>query len=99
MPQISDVTSATRSASCQDSTRTSGAAGRAAFVRLLLSDARVPIDEISRLRDHSGTTVTELVYRHRLRPLIETGTTIMDDLFGTAPGDSKSEPTVFQGQI
>lgn len=71
---------------------------RHSFVSLL-SDAGVPIDEISRLGDHSGTTVTELVYRHRLRPLIETGTTIMDDLFGTAAGDSKSEPTVFQGQI
>lgn len=55
---------------------------RHSFVSLL-SEAGVPIEEISRLVGHSGTTVTELVYRHQLRLLIQTGATIMDDLFGT----------------
>ena len=30
----------------------------------------------------SGTNVTELVYRHQIRPAIETGATVMDRLFG-----------------
>jgi delta 1-pyrroline-5-carboxylate dehydrogenase len=46
-----------------------------------LSDAGVPIEEISRLVGHSGTSVTELVYRHQIRPVIQTGATIMDQLF------------------
>jgi integrase len=47
----------------------------------LLSDAGVPLEEISRLVGHSGTSVTELVYRHQIRPVIQTGATIMDQLF------------------
>ena len=38
---------------------------RRSFVSVL-SDAGVPLEEISRLVGHSGTTVTELVYRHQL---------------------------------
>jgi predicted transcriptional regulator len=34
----------------------------AALVRVGLVDAGVPLEEISRLVGHSGTTVTELVY-------------------------------------
>ena len=29
---------------------------------------------------HSGTTVTELVYRHLLKPVIQTGATVIDQL-------------------
>lgn len=54
---------------------------RHSFVSLL-SDAGVPIEEISRLVGHSGTSVTELVYRHQIRPVIQTGATVMDSLFG-----------------
>lgn len=53
---------------------------RHSFVSLL-SDAGVPIEEIARLVGHSGTTVTELVYRHQLRPVIQTGARVMDRLF------------------
>jgi len=53
---------------------------RHSFVSVL-SDAGVPLEEISRLVGHSGTTVTELVYRHQLRPVIQTGATVMDRLF------------------
>jgi integrase len=53
---------------------------RHSFVSLL-SDAGVPIEEISQLVGHSGTTVTELVYRHQIRPVIQTGATIMDAIF------------------
>ena len=54
---------------------------RHSFVSVL-SDAGVPVEEISRLVGHSGTTVTELVYRHQLKPVIQTGATVMDQLFG-----------------
>jgi integrase len=53
---------------------------RHSFVSVL-SDAGVPLEEISRLVGHSGTTVTELVYRHQLKPGIQTGATVMDRLF------------------
>jgi hypothetical protein len=36
---------------------------------------------LRRLVGHSGTTVTELVYRHQLRPVIQTGATVMDEVF------------------
>ena len=52
---------------------------RHSFVSVL-SDAGVPLEQISRL-GHSGTTVTELVYRHQLRPVLQTGATVMDQLF------------------
>ena len=54
---------------------------RHSFVSLL-SDAGVPVEDIARLVGHSGTNVTELVYRHQIRPVIQTGATIMDRLFG-----------------
>lgn len=30
---------------------------------------------------HSGTTVTELVYRHQIRPVIQTGALVIDDVY------------------
>lgn len=53
---------------------------RHSFVSLL-SDARVPIEQIARLVGHSGTSVTEQIYRHQLRPVLEDGATAMDRLF------------------
>ena len=47
----------------------------------LLSDSGVPLEKISRLVGHSGTSVTELAYRHQIRPVIQTGPTAMDALF------------------
>jgi integrase len=55
---------------------------RHSFVSLL-SDSGVPIEEISRLVGHAGTHVTELVYRHQLRPVIESGAVAMDRLFAS----------------
>lgn len=60
---------------------------RHSFVSVL-SDAGVPLEEISRLVGHAGTTVTELVYRHQLKPVIQTGATVMDRLFGDAEPES-----------
>ena len=64
-------------------TRRSGrlAEPRDSFVSLL-SDAGVLLEDISRLVGHSGTSVTDLVYRHQIRPVIQTGATVMDQLFG-----------------
>lgn len=53
---------------------------RHSFVSLL-SDARVPIEQIARLVGHNGTTVTELIYRHQLRPVLDEGATVMDRIF------------------
>lgn len=54
---------------------------RHSFVSLL-SDSGVGIDEIARLVGHtSGSQVTERVYRKQLRPVIQTGATVMDSLF------------------
>jgi integrase len=53
---------------------------RHSFVSLL-SDSGVPIEQIARLLGHSGTAVTERVYRHQLRPVLEEGADTMDTLF------------------
>lgn len=53
---------------------------RHSFVSVL-ADAGVPVEQISQLVGHRGTTVTEVVYRHQLRPVLQTGATVMDALF------------------
>ncbi len=53
---------------------------RHSFVSLL-SDNGLTIEEISRLVGHSDTKVTELVYRHQLRPVIQEGAKAMDAIF------------------
>jgi integrase len=55
---------------------------RHSFVSLL-SDQGVPIEEISRLVGHSSTAVTELVYRHQIRPVLQGGAVVMDRIFKT----------------
>ncbi|MFB7761485.1 tyrosine-type recombinase/integrase [Streptomyces xiamenensis] len=57
---------------------------RHSFVSLL-SDKGVPLEKISQLVGHSGTSVTEEVYRHQIRPVIQDGATVMDDLFRVDP--------------
>jgi integrase len=53
---------------------------RHSFVSLL-SDAKVPLEDISRLCGHSGTAVTEQVYRHQIRPVMVEAATAMNDIF------------------
>jgi integrase len=60
---------------------------RHSFVSVL-SDAGIPVEQIAQLVGHSGTTVTELVYRHQLRPVIQTGATVMDSLFAPGTGSA-----------
>jgi integrase len=58
---------------------------RHSFVSLL-SDNGVPLESIARLCGHSGTAVTELVYRHQIRPVIDEGATVMDHIFPQVDG-------------
>ncbi|SNR87325.1 Site-specific recombinase XerD [Haloechinothrix alba] len=53
---------------------------RHSFVSLL-SNSGVSLEDIARLVGHSGTTVTESVYRHEIRPVMVEGATAMDQLF------------------
>ena len=52
---------------------------RHSFVSLL-SDAGVPTEKIAQLVGHSSTATTEKVYRHQIRPVIQGGAQVMDDL-------------------
>jgi integrase len=51
----------------------------------LLLDSGVPLEEISRVVGHSGTAVTEEVYRKQIRPVIQTGAVAMDAIFSEDP--------------
>ena len=52
---------------------------RHSFVSIM-SEQGVPLEEISRLVGHSGTAVTEQVYRHELRPVLREGADVFDGL-------------------
>jgi integrase len=56
---------------------------RHSFVSLL-SDAGVPIERISQLVGHSGTTTTEVIYRKQIRPVLIQGADAMDLIFPAA---------------
>jgi hypothetical protein len=49
----------------------------------LLSAHGVPVEEIARLVGDSSTTMTELVYRKQIRPVIQTGAIVLDAVFGS----------------
>lgn len=68
---------------------------RHSFVSVM-SHAGVPLEEIARLVGHSGTNVTELIYRHELRPVLQSGATIMDRLFGAQEAGSGVTQNVTQ---
>jgi integrase len=55
---------------------------RHSFVSLL-SLHGVRLEQIADLVGHSGTSVTERVYRHQLRPVLLDGAVVMDHIFGT----------------
>jgi integrase len=57
---------------------------RHSFVSLL-SDDGVQIEDISRLVGHTSTVVTETVYRHQLRPVVQDGAMVVDRLFPADP--------------
>lgn len=51
----------------------------------LPSDRSVPLEKISRLVGHSGTAVTEEVYRKQIRPVIQTDAVVMDGILKRDP--------------
>ncbi|MGW8994379.1 site-specific integrase [Streptomyces zhihengii] len=53
---------------------------RTSFVSLM-SDHGIPIEVIARVVGHSGTAVTERVYRKQLRPVITDGAEAMEHIF------------------
>lgn len=53
----------------------------------LLSSSGVPLENISRLVGHNGSAVTELVYRHQIRPVMEDGAKAMDEIFPAEFGE------------
>jgi integrase len=63
---------------------------RHSFVSLL-SASGLGIEDIAHLVGHQGTRVTEQVYRHELRPVVQTGATAMDALFEWPASDADSD--------
>ncbi len=55
---------------------------RTSFVSLM-SQSRVPVEEIARLVGHTSTRTTEVVYRRELQPVITTGAEVMDKIFSS----------------
>jgi integrase len=53
---------------------------RHSFVSLLPAHGGT-VEQIADLVGHAGTTVTEAVYRHELRPMLLDGATMMDQIF------------------
>lgn len=51
----------------------------------LLSDSGMPLENIARLVGHSGTAVTETVYRRQIRPVVSDGATAMDRIIPIDP--------------
>ena len=56
---------------------------RHSFVSIM-NDQGVPIETIADLCGHAGTTVTEQVYRHQLKPVIKQGAETMNSIFGSS---------------
>jgi hypothetical protein len=46
-----------------------------------MSEHGIPNEEIACVLGHSGTAVMERIYRHELRPVIETTATAVDQVF------------------
>ncbi|MDQ3764232.1 MAG: tyrosine-type recombinase/integrase [Actinomycetota bacterium] len=56
---------------------------RHSFVSILSNNGGLRIEDISDLIGHSGTSVTETVYRHEIRPALTTAATAMNKILKT----------------
>ncbi|MGH4010706.1 MAG: site-specific integrase [Pseudonocardiaceae bacterium] len=56
---------------------------RHSFVSILSNNGGLRIEDISDLMGHSGTSVTETVYRHEIRPALTKGATAMNKILKT----------------
>lgn len=63
---------------------------RHSFVSVL-SASGVSVEQIADLVGHRGTRTTELVYRHQLKPVIQTGATVMDTLFSVPSAEASND--------
>jgi integrase len=57
---------------------------RHSFVSILSNNGGVRIEDISDLMGHSGTSVTETVYRHEIRPALTKAATAMNKILKTS---------------
>jgi hypothetical protein len=48
----------------------------------------LPIEQISQLAGHSGTSTTETIYRKQIRPVIVEGADVMDQIFPAQSQDA-----------
>lgn len=53
---------------------------RTSFISMM-SYQGVPVEEIARLAGHASSRATEVIYWRELRPVITTGTEVMDQIF------------------
>lgn len=74
-----------------DSTQWTPRELRHSFVSLM-SSSGVPLEDIARLVGHRNTTVTELIYRKQLRPVMTEGAETMDRLFRRPNATPNSDP-------
>ena len=63
---------------------------RHSFVSVL-SASGVSVEQIADLVGHRGTRTTELVYRHQLKPVLQTGATVMDTLFAMPEAQASND--------
>lgn len=57
---------------------------RHSFVSLM-SDSGMPVEEIARLVGHSSSRTTEVIYRRELRPVLQSGARVMDQILAAKP--------------
>jgi integrase len=46
----------------------------------ILSDAGVPLEQIADMLGHTNTRMLDQTYRHRVRPVVDAGVSVMDEL-------------------
>jgi integrase len=61
----------------------------AAQLRVAALRGGVSLEDIADLCGHAGTSVTEKVYRHQLRPVLLKGAVAMDLIFPSAPTSTR----------
>ena len=87
MTRVKDPARPFRQTSCETKVEGRGQL-RHSFVSLL-SDSGVRIEDIADLCGNAGTTVTESVHRHQLRPVLLNGAVAVDRVFSSDAGPAR----------